>query len=732
MITTHRLVRCALSVALALTCQRGLAQAQVCSEGRIFGIEPGKVSKFVSCLPSQRTDPVLVQVLAKLNERAASDQDFGRSVEKLIAALGPVSAELSSRKLATLSATLTKRLDEQNAKSNTVLLREIDRLRISFEELSEKVTASRKGPAASKTEAALGGDAGDAVASLDLDRANRILDELAGIRSAVEGVGADVKGMRNEVADANAVARLAELSRTKPKGQLGQTDAVKLLLGGGRTFNAVDYAGLTFADAELDTINLNDAKLAMTDFSRARLGKASFEGAELTAANMSDAVLVDARLSRSSATLAQAARVQLRGADLRRSSWTAANLDHADLRNARLQGAYLAMVDLGGADLSGADLTNTFLGGAELRGAKFDGAVFGNTDVIGSTVDTSKMTPAQRAGLCASKPERRGGGYFWTIFEDTPSNRYDSGFTYTDLMQYGTNAVFWPLLAARAFPACARLGDEDRPPKRNNYGDGDWDSGIRLHLPSQLLGTGGRRDELRKLALDTVVRVQARAFASADIAELVPVRRERRRAMDERLNAVAAQKPKQTPVIDEYSDTQMLLIAKLDARLFEPLKVVWTEVSWSNAAWPEWPFPNDDGMMYTVDRNADAVAVYRDWLKRRAAVWSDTSVQFPGTLERIASGDQKIADLQPIAAEFKVPLERVAYGPLFHPNGKDELQGVLILRGGYDEARELTKRDPTTGRGNLFIVHMRGVALSKTPGRRGLPYLVWTADVALP
>lgn len=71
--------------------------------------------------------------------------------------------------------------------------------------------------------------------------------------------------------------------------------------------------------------------------------------------------------------------VDLRGADLRRSSFAASDLRGADLRRADLRGADFRGADLGdadlrGANLAGADLSFATLVGADLRSANLTGA----------------------------------------------------------------------------------------------------------------------------------------------------------------------------------------------------------------------------------------------------------------------------------------------------------------------------------------------------------------------
>ena len=276
-------------------------------------------------------------------------------VERLVQALGRTSTEFSDEQLRTLANSVADRLGASALASEGRLSRDIERISIGHEDLREKVTEARKVRETSgRTNTAFAGEGGDAIARLDLDAANRIFDQLGSIDrhvqdvgKRVEGVGVDVDvdvtSLRDETALANAFQRLSELSKSKPKGDLGQSVALRTLLADDRQFRGMDLSGLAFRGTELLAIDFGEASLQMSDFGNAKLAGAQLQEAELTAATMADADLSRADLSESFAPFVRAAGAIFDNANLSRSAWSAADLRRASFRNADLRGADLEM-----------------------------------------------------------------------------------------------------------------------------------------------------------------------------------------------------------------------------------------------------------------------------------------------------------------------------------------------------------------------------------------------------
>src|SRR5690606_34603692 len=102
---------------------------------------------------------------------------------------------------------------------------------------------------------------------------------------------------------------LMRAAERMPKGELGQSAALQLLVLEGKTFAGMDLSGLTFESAQLDRVDLTDATLKMGGFPGSRLREAKLRNADLTAAN-----LTQSDLSRADMTLSLAAFARASGA----------------------------------------------------------------------------------------------------------------------------------------------------------------------------------------------------------------------------------------------------------------------------------------------------------------------------------------------------------------------------------------------------------------------------------
>lgn len=114
-----------------------------------------------------------------------------------------------------------------------------------------------------------------------------------------------------------------------------------------------------FARADLKGLDLRDAQLTWADLSQADLTGARLDNARMFQANLGGAILLRARMP----------GAVLRRADLGRARLRKARLEGADLRDANLKEALMKDADLRGSSLLQTDLRDAFLGGADLEGA---------------------------------------------------------------------------------------------------------------------------------------------------------------------------------------------------------------------------------------------------------------------------------------------------------------------------------------------------------------------------
>lgn len=728
----------ALLVALAGAPQIADAQALPCTMGRIIGASPGANATLQVCLPSLRSDSAFVALVERMNRIAEESADSRKRVERLVQALGTTSTELSEQQLRTLAKSVTDRLGAISRDSENRLSRRMELLSNRLEDLQDKVTEARKNPDASaRTNTAFAGAGGDAVARLDLDAASRIFDQLGTIDRHVQDVGAkvetvvaDVKTLRDNAALANAFQLLNELAKSKPRGDLGQSLAVRTLLAEGRQFRGLDLSGLSFA-GELPAIDLGEASLQMSDFSNAKMAGAQLQKANLTAATLAGSNLSRANLTQSYLPFTRAAGAVFDNANLARSSWVAADLQRASFRNADLRGANFEMADLRDADMRGAKLTNAFLGGSDLRGAKFDQAEIVNTDVVAAVLSTASMSAAQRSGLCSSSFDRKKD---FTIYDDIPSSKYESGLVYDELLAYRKASIFWSYMVDKAFPRCATLPADAALPMQAPVYDGKWRSDYRQHMKHSLLGVAGRADEFVGIVLERIASVNARTQAAAEIAELAPVRAAQRKRLDDRLTALSRDaKPSKTPLFSEYADTQIVLLRRLSPATLEALKPDWSFITRDDfSAWPRL-FENND-VQYYSDRNATTTDAFKAWVSQRAKAWQDGVVIHQAVLVNLLNGASIDADFTgPLARLLGTSAERLSWGPNFGLAESKDIKSVLMFDDTFDSARAYLVSHPEVGRGQSFNLEIRAARLVDMPNvtheqlRR---LIVWTVRVA--
>ena len=230
----------------------------------------------------------------------------------------------------------------------------------------------------------------------------------------------------------SASARLQRAIDAMNLSNQGQVGALELLLA-----NGYGYVNSRFDGVWLHGADLRSRNFGSTSFEDADLTDVKLEGADLT-----DATAFLATADRLDATgakalqfrlqMAQADHARFDHADLTQASFYFSRMRGSSFRGANCTAVNFAYADLTGADFTGADLTGAQFIGAVLEGATFDKATFKSTDMSGALAGQIEVTDAQRAGMRRSIGFENNHYLTVTLVRKTPSNKYDSGYTFHD------------------------------------------------------------------------------------------------------------------------------------------------------------------------------------------------------------------------------------------------------------------------------------------------------------
>jgi uncharacterized protein YjbI with pentapeptide repeats len=587
-----------------------VAQQVPCEEWAIVAVDPRNNSRLHVCSAILREVPALRAQLDRLNAAVSSSTDAQRDLVKFTAALNDMAKQLKAQDANRLAASLAARIEENGRESDARLMREIDRLRLGMLDIQEKLDSARSSQqVATATRAAIAGPAGEAIGRLDLDAAKSILDGIGRIERKVDALAESV--------DLTALTTvLAEATRMKARGDLGQVAALGTLVSKGKTFGSYDFSGMGLSRVEAPALNATEASFTLTHMADANLTSANLERARLVAATIDRSDLSKANLRHARATLASANGTVLREANLSLSSWIAADLRRADLRSANLRGASLGHADLRGADLTDADLTGAFLGNADLRDAKLKGVVFSNTDVASALIVGTDLTDAQRAGLCATPPHRN---QAWTIVEKIPSGKFSGGYEYR------------PIFDKRLYPA----DGSERPYSRCAANPERRSDDFSFGMDHALLNVTGRRQEVLGRAEAALKSAQDRQQHIRSLPQFATVVQKTRARLDERLRQLLENPGPQGPLYFD-ADTALLLILRLRPELLASLDVDWKTAAHGGFSEhlgrkdgqvpPRWPrlFPED---LLRSDLDDATAAVFERWTKARSRALPSNEVE---------------------------------------------------------------------------------------------------------
>ncbi|WP_232661965.1 pentapeptide repeat-containing protein [Pseudonocardia sp. TRM90224] len=175
-------------------------------------------------------------------------------------------------------------------------------------------------------------------------------------------------------------------------------------------FEQCTMTGARFTGSDLDGVQFVGGSLAGADLTRTDLTDAAFEGVDLTGARFTASLLTDTTFDE--CRLIGADLTSLRGVAMT-FRFDRSTLQLANLQDAVLKGLRFVEVDLSEADLRGADLRETTFTRCQLRGTLLDDTKLLDADLRGAdlgelTADSPRqlvgaiISTAQAAGICSA------------------------------------------------------------------------------------------------------------------------------------------------------------------------------------------------------------------------------------------------------------------------------------------------------------------------------------------
>ena len=232
-----------------------------------------------------------------------------------------------------------------------------------------------------------------------------IADKAAGILRAVDSLGIGeayrldfiervamitLAGQARSATSLDPRAAMTVLDRALAErngAQMMQVPALEQLIAQRNTFQAMDFSGVSLAQARIGGGQFNEANFTLADLADVKAISSDLHRARMAFTTMDRMVMDSARVTSVYAPFATGSAVSFRSTRLDSSNFVAADLRGADFRGASLRGAAFPLADLRGARFDGADLRGAFLTGALLDSATFGQAVFENTkNVLGASM----------------------------------------------------------------------------------------------------------------------------------------------------------------------------------------------------------------------------------------------------------------------------------------------------------------------------------------------------------
>lgn len=299
-----------------------------------------------------------------------------------------------------------------------------------------------------------------------------------------------------------ALAVLNRVASVKPRGELGQSEALRALvqqgmsLAGtkqleGLSFKSGTFNGAVLSQAELTGTEFDGASIRNGDFRQASLAFATLRGADLSESKLNDAALAFIEGDEAVFSLAEGGG----------STWFAARANKARFDGARLNKASFAFADLRGASFNNADLTGAMFFASDLRGASLKGATISQTDFTGTLLDENALNPQQMEGACRMPLPIVPGEFEFaymiklSVIEPIPSTQFNGGYEYSTFSE--TNHLF--RLKPNGFKPCEfrKLPNSRWLPIWQHQGKDNLQKEIGFGLAHEILQQSGRRAEIR-------------------------------------------------------------------------------------------------------------------------------------------------------------------------------------------------------------------------------------------
>ena len=414
-ITRTTIFRPLASLLLAATCTAHTAHAAEgsprCETQMIFGSEPGRNGRMQLCSKLLEQVPALQAAVDRLNLLTMENAQTLLRVERFVATLGSTSRQLSAKQIDTLADNIAQRINSSARQGDAQLAAELTRLALEFGNTQTRSQLALQQPdTAEPTRQALQGEVGDAIARLDFNTANGLLDALLRIETTVVRMDKKLDVLAGTMTAGADRETLQKAIEARALGDQGQGQALARLVANGMSFSGWDLSGLHLANAQLAQLQAANAKLVLADLSGADLARAKLANSRLLALDAPGASFEGATLDESIGAYGVFTRARFVGASLKRVSWEMSDLREANFSGADLSGADFALADLRGADFSGALLDGAFFVGADLRGAKFDGAKLRDTDLAAALYD-DELLARFASGACATVVETAASNY---------------------------------------------------------------------------------------------------------------------------------------------------------------------------------------------------------------------------------------------------------------------------------------------------------------------------------
>jgi uncharacterized protein YjbI with pentapeptide repeats len=297
-----------------------------------------------------------------------------------------------------------------------------------------------------------------------------------------------------------AIAALDRAIERRDGSLQGQHVAISTLTARGYTFKGSDLSGVSVEGAVLAGGDISNARLHFSSLASVNAAKLNLSGSGLRFGYLSEANLAQANLEGVFAPFLDAQDLSAPNASFARGNFMLADFRNADLKGADLSEAAFAFADLTGADLRGADLTGAYLTGAVLVDAKLDGATISETNLQGATLSGSELTKGQSEGACRHDASYRS-GFEIRLMERWPSDRYDSGYQYDDLLEY-SRLPWVGGMDDLSLRLCATSSDKAVAFNAN------YPANTSMHLDREYLDRAGRKTEAKDRLTAAIERIR--------------------------------------------------------------------------------------------------------------------------------------------------------------------------------------------------------------------------------